>query len=187
MSKLLANNFRFRRTYQKVPNVLDVANLIEIQQRSYDHFLQPAVEADAREPVGLQGVFLGGFPIDDVSGRASLQFVAYELEPRKYEEDECRERGMTYSAPIKVTVRLVVYSEEEEDQGQRVVLNAKDQPVYFGEIPLMTDNGTFIINGAERVIVSQLHRSPGIFFDSSRSKTGAGKLVFTARIIPNRG
>ena len=187
MSKLLANNYRFRRTYQKVAGVLDVGNLIEIQRESYDHFLQPEKGPEARESIGLQGVFLSVFPIDDFSGRASLQYVGYELEAPKYDEDECRERGMTYSAPIKVTVRLVVFEEDEENPESRRVLNAKDQPVYFGEIPLMTENGTFIINGAERVIVSQLHRSPGIFFDSSRSKTGASKLVFTARIIPNRG
>ncbi len=186
MSKLLANNYRYRRTYQKFPTVVDVSNLIEIQRRSYDQFLQPGVPPEQREATGLQGVFIGVFPIDDFSGRASLQFVSYELESAKYDEDECRERGMTYSAPIKVVVRLVVYSEEDE-QKQRHVLNAKDQPVYFGEIPLMTDNGTFIINGTERVIVSQLHRSPGIFFDSNRSKTGGSKLIFTARIIPNRG
>ena len=186
MSKLLANNFRHRCTYQKFPSVVEISNLIEIQRRSYDLFLQPFTTADAREATGLQGVFLSVFPIEDFSGRASLQFVSYELEPPKYDEDECRERGMTFSAPIKVTVRLVVYS-EEDDQTQRMVLNAKDQPVYFGEIPLMTENGTFIINGTERVIVSQLHRSPGIFFDSNRSKTGAAKLIFSARIIPNRG
>ena len=187
MSKLLANNFRYRRTYQRTPAVVEIGNLIEIQRQSFDLFLQPQItDPMAREASGLQGVFLSVFPIEDFSGRASLQFVSYELEPPKYDEDECRERGMTFSRPIKVTVRLVVYSEPDED-GARQVLNAKDQPVYFGEIPMMTENGTFIINGTERVIVSQLHRSPGIFFDSNISKTGGAKLIFSARIIPNRG
>ncbi len=186
MSKLLAHNYRFRRSYQKFPAVVDVANLIEIQKRSYDLFLQPEADASAREPHGLQGVFQGVFPIEDFSGRASLQFVSYELEAPKYDEDECRERGMTYSAPIKVVVRLVVWN-VDDDAGTRTVSNIKEQPVFFGEIPLMTDDGTFIVNGTERVVVSQLHRSPGIFFDSNRSKTGGAKLIFSARIIPNRG
>ncbi len=186
MTKLLANNYRFRRSFQKFPAVVNVSNLIEIQQRSYDLFLQPDTDPMEREPVGLQGVFQSVFPIEDFSQRASLQFVGYEIEQPKYDEEECRERGMTFAAPIKVTVRLVVWNVDEAT-GARSVSNIKEQPVYFGEIPLMTDNGTFIVNGTERVIVSQLHRSPGIFFDSSRSKTGGSKLIFTARIIPNRG
>jgi DNA-directed RNA polymerase subunit beta len=186
MSKLLANNYRYRRTFQKFESVVNIGNLIEIQRQSYDLFLQPEKAAPDRRSDGLQGVFQGVFPIDDFSGRASLQFVNYELEPPKYDVDECRERGMTFSAPIKVTVRLVVWNVDEEG-GTRTVSNIKEQPVYFGEIPLMTENGTFIVNGTERVVVSQLHRSPGIFFDSNRSKTGGSKLIFSARIIPNRG
>ena len=126
------------------------------------------------------------FPIEDFSRRASLQFVSYELEEPKYDVDECRERGMTFSAPIKVVVRLVVWDVDAESD-TRTVSNIKESPVYFGEIPLMTENGTFIVNGTERVVVSQLHRSPGIFFDSNRSKTGGQKEIFSARIIPNRG
>jgi DNA-directed RNA polymerase subunit beta len=186
MSKLLANNYRYRRSFQKTPSVVDISNLIEIQKTSYDLFLQPEVAPGDREMVGLQAVFHGVFPIEDFSGRASLQFVSFELEPPKYDVDECRERGMTFSAPIKVVVRLVVWNVDEED-GSRSVSNIKEQPVYFGEIPLMTENGTFIVNGTERVVVSQLHRSPGIFFDSNKSKTGGGKIIFSARIIPNRG
>ena len=186
MSQLLANNYRFRPSFARTKSVLDVHNLIEIQKTSYDAFLQPETPPEEREDTGLQAVFKGVFPIEDFSGRASLQFVAYELEQPKYDVDECRERGMTYSAPIKVTVRLVVWDVDSES-GSRTVSNIKEQPVYFGEIPLMTENGTFIVNGTERVVVSQLHRSPGIFFDSQRSKTGGSKLIFSARIIPNRG
>ncbi|HHO54676.1 MAG TPA: DNA-directed RNA polymerase subunit beta [Deltaproteobacteria bacterium] len=186
MSRLLANNYRYRRTFSKVPTVLEVNNLIEIQKRSYHQFLQPEVPPNEREEHGLQAVFSSVFPIEDFSGRASLQFVSYELEDPKYDVDECRERGMTFSAPIKVVVRLVVWDVNSED-GSRSVSNIKESPVYFGEIPLMTENGTFIVNGTERVVVSQLHRSPGIFFDSNRSKTGGQKEIFSARIIPNRG
>ena len=186
MSRLLANNFRYRRTFAKTPTVIDVRNLIEIQRTSYDHFLQPGTDPEDRDDQGLQAVFKTVFPIDDFSGRASLQFVTYELEPPKYDVDECRERGMTFSAPIKVVVRLVVWDVDSETDS-RTVSNIKEQPVYFGEIPLMTENGTFIVNGTERVVVSQLHRSPGIFFDSNRSKTGGHKEIFSARIIPNRG
>jgi DNA-directed RNA polymerase subunit beta len=169
-----------------MPSVIPVSNLIEIQKTSYDHFLQPEIEPSAREDQGLQTVFKGVFPIEDFSGRASLQFVSYELDEPNYDVDECRERGMTFSAPIKVTVRLVVWDVDPE-ANTRTVSNIKEQPVYFGEIPLMTENGTFIVNGTERVVVSQLHRSPGIFFDSSRPKTGGSKEIFSARIIPNRG
>jgi DNA-directed RNA polymerase subunit beta len=186
MSQLLANNFRLRSSLGKVSHVLEVENLIEIQKRSYDQFLQPENTPEEREDTGLQSVFKSVFPIEDFSGRASLQFVNYELEAPKYDVDECRERGMTFSAPIKVTVRLVVWDVDAET-GVRTVSNIKEQPVYFGEIPLMTENGTFIVNGTERVVVSQLHRSPGIFFDSQKSKTGGSKEIFSARIIPNRG
>ncbi len=184
--QLLANNYKYRNSFGKVESVIDVSNLIEIQSRSYHQFLQPEVPEEDREDIGLQSVFKSVFPIQDFSGRASLQFVSYELEQPKYDVDECRERGMTYSAPIKVVVRLVVW-DVDSDAGTRTVSNIKEQPVYFGEIPLMTENGTFIVNGTERVIVSQLHRSPGIFFDSQMSKTGGRKEIFSARIIPNRG
>jgi len=187
MSRLLANNYRYRRTFAKTPTVLEVSNLIEIQKASYAQFLQHDVPPEDRKDQGLQAVFKSVFPIKDFSDRASLTFVSYELEPPKYDVDECRERGMNYSAPIKVVVRLIVYDVDAENDGKRTVSNIKEQPVYFGEIPLMTENGTFIINGTERVIVSQLHRSPGIFFDSNRSKTGGQKEIFSARIIPNRG
>ncbi|MDX1748676.1 MAG: hypothetical protein R3324_22315, partial [Halobacteriales archaeon] len=131
MSKLLANNFRYRSSYAKTPSVIDVSNLIEIQKHSYELFLQPDTPPDEREDHGLQTVFKTVFPIEDFTGRASLQFVSYELETPKYDVDECRERGMTYSAPIKVTVRLVVWDVDNETD-VRTVSNIKEQPVYFG-------------------------------------------------------
>jgi DNA-directed RNA polymerase subunit beta len=187
MPDLLANNFKYRRNLTKVNPAIEVANLISIQRESYEKFLQMTVPAMDRENTGLQGVFKSVFPIQDFSHRASLQYVSYDLEAPKYDTEECRERGMTYSAPLKVTVRLVVWDVDTETD-TRMVSNIKEQEVYFGEIPLMTQNGTFIINGTERVVVSQLHRSPGIFFDVSKSKTGtSSKGIFSARIIPNRG
>jgi len=187
MPELLANNYKYRRSFAKTLPAIEVQNLIQIQRESYEKFLQRSVPPLERENIGLQGVFKSVFPIQDFSHKASLQFVSYDLEQPKYDVDECRERGMTFSAPLKVTVRLVVWDVDPETD-TRTVSNIKEQEVYFGEIPLMTENGTFIINGTERVVVSQLHRSPGIFFDVSRSKTGgAGKAIFSARIIPNRG
>ncbi len=187
MAELLANNFRYRRSFAKSLPAVEVDNLIRIQRDSYEKFLQLSVPAADREPIGLQGVFKSVFPIQDYSNRASFQFVGYDLETPKYDVEECRERGMTYSAPLKVTVRLVVWDVDTETD-TRTVSNIKEQEVYFGEIPLMTEHGTFIVNGTERVVVSQLHRSPGIFFDSSKGKaSGSSKNIFSARIIPNRG
>ncbi len=187
MPGLLANNFRYRRSFAKVEPAIEVDNLIQIQRDSYEKFLQMSVAPEERDDIGLQGVFKSVFPIHDYSQRASLQFVYYDLDKPKYDVDECRERGMTYSAPLKVMVRLVV-REVDPETNVRTLSNTKEQEVFFGEIPLMTENGTFIVNGTERVVVSQLHRSPGIFFDATRSKTGgAGKTIFSARIIPNRG
>ena len=187
MPDLLANNFRHRRNFAKVHPAIDVLNLISIQRESYEKFLQLEVDAVDRDSSGLQAVFKSVFPIQDFSHRASLQFVSYDLEEPKYDVDECRERGMTFSAPLKVTVRLVVWDVDTETD-TRHVSNIKEQEVFFGEIPLMTAHGTFIVNGTERVVVSQLHRSPGIFFSAGKSKTGtSGKTIFTARIIPSRG
>ncbi len=191
--RLLKNNTKLRRSLSKTPPV-NVSNLISMQKASYEQFLQADVPADQRRnDLGLQAVFNSVFPIRDFGGsndpanaRAALQFVGYELEAPKYDQDECREREMTYSAPLKVTVRLVVWDVDAE-AGKRRLHHMNEEQVYLGEIPLMTDNGTFIINGTERVIVSQLHRSPGIFFDETPSKTGGGKAIFSGRIIPNRG
>ena len=186
MADLLANNYKHRRTFAKAHPMVDIGNLIEIQRASYEAFLQSLTPAEDRKNTGLQAVFKSVFPIKDFSNKASLNFVSFDLEAPKYDVEECRERGMTFSAPLKVTVRLVVWEVDAQTEA-RTVSNVKQQEVYFGEIPLMTENGTFIVNGTERVVVSQLHRSPGIFFDQSFSKTGGGKLIFSARVIPNRG
>ncbi|MGH9895761.1 MAG: DNA-directed RNA polymerase subunit beta, partial [bacterium] len=178
---------QLRKDFSKIKKVVDLPNLIEIQKRSYDKYLQADVAPDAREDVGLQGVFKSVFPIRDFNQTASLEFVSYRFERPAYEVNECRERGMTYSAPLKVTVRLVVW-DVTDDTGSRSIRDVKEQEVYFGEIPLMTDTGTFIVNGTERVVVSQLHRSPGVFFEHDKGKThSSGKLLYSARIIPNRG
>src|SRR5437667_3525878 len=162
-------------------------NLIEVQQASYDQFLMVDEPVGGRLDEGLQAVFRSVFPISDFSGTSMLEFVRYEFEPPKYDVDECRQRGMTYAAPLKVTLRLIVFDIDEET-GARSVKDIKEQDVYMGDIPLMTSNGTFIVNGTERVIVSQMHRSPGVFFDHDKGKThSSGKLLFAARIIPYRG
>jgi len=178
---------RYRKNFSKIKEVLEISNLIEIQKKSYEQFLQADFDPEKREPIGLQAVFRTVFPIKDFYETASLEFVSYRLTEPKYDVEECLLRGMTYAAPIKVTVRLVVWDVNEETRAKSIKA-VKEQEVYFGEIPLMTDNGTFIINGTERVIVSQLHRSPGVFFDQDQIKphTG-GKLFYYARIIPYRG
>jgi len=178
---------RYRKNFSKIKEVLDISNLIEVQKRSYEKFLQADVDPEKRESIGLQAVFKTVFPIKDFYETASLEFVSYRLTEPKYDVEECLLRGMTYAAPIKVTVRLVVWDVNEETKTKSIKA-VKEQEVYFGEIPLMTENGTFIINGTERVIVSQLHRSPGVFFDQDTIKPHAGgKLFYYARIIPYRG
>src|SRR5215470_2156072 len=178
---------RIRKSFGRVPEVAPMPNLIEVQKSSYDHFLQMGVIPEQRSGVGLQEVFKSVFPIRDFSERAQLEFVRYELETPKYEVDECQQRGITFAAPLKVTLRLVVW-DVDEDTGARSIRDIKEQDVYMGDMPLMTKNGTFIINGTERVIVSQMHRSPGVFFDHDKGKThSSGKYLFAARIIPYRG
>src|SRR6476659_904240 len=187
MASLIQKNFRARKSFAKLKQVIEIPNLIDIQKRSYDKFLQIDITHDKREDIGLQGVFKSVFPIKDFSETSSLEFVSYNLEKPKYDVDECRARGMTFAAPIKVVIRLVVWDVNEET-GVQSIRDVKEQEVYFGEIPLMTDSGTFIINGTERVIVSQLHRSPGVFFDHDKGKThSSGKLLYSARVIPYRG
>src|SRR5246500_3057986 len=176
-----------RKSFGRVPEVAPMPNLIEVQKSSYDHFLQMGVVPEQRAGVGLQEVFKSVFPIRDFSERAQLEFVRYELETPKYEVDECQQRGITFAAPLKVTLRLVVW-DVDEDTGSRSIRDIKEQDVYMGDMPLMTKNGTFVINGTERVIVSQMHRSPGVFFDHDKGKThSSGKLLFAARVIPYRG
>ncbi|HEV2303031.1 MAG TPA: DNA-directed RNA polymerase subunit beta [Stellaceae bacterium] len=178
---------RIRRHFGRVPEVAPMPNLIEVQKSSYDHFLQMGVAPEERANVGLQEVFRSVFPIRDFSERAQLEFVNYELELPKYDVDECQQRGITFAAPLKVTLRLVVW-DVDEDTGSRSIRDIKEQDVYMGDLPLMTKNGTFIINGTERVIVSQMHRSPGVFFDHDKGKThSSGKFLFAARVIPYRG
>jgi len=183
----IQNNFRVRKNFAKITKIIDVPNLIDIQRQSYDKFLQRDVSEGQREDVGLQGVFQSVFPIKDFSETSSLEFVSYRLDKPKYDEDECRERGMTFASPVYVVFRLVVW-DVQEDTGAQSIRDVKEQEVYFGEIPLMTRTGTFIINGTERVVVSQLHRSPGVFFDHDKGKThSSGKLLYNARVIPYRG
>jgi len=178
---------RYRKNFSKIKEMLEISNLIDVQKGSYQKFLQADVDPDKREPIGLQAVFKTVFPIKDFYETASLEFVNYRLTEPKYNVEECLLRGMTYAAPIKVTVRLVVWDVNEETKAKSIRA-VKEQEVYFGEIPLMTENGTFIVNGTERVIVSQLHRSPGVFFDQDQIKPhSGGKVFYYARIIPYRG
>ena len=178
---------RIRKSFGSITEAATLPNLIEVQKQSYDQFLQVEDPEEGREDVGLQAVFTSVFPISDFAGTATLEFVSYEFEPPKYDVEECRQRGMTYAAPLKVTLRLIVF-EIDEDTGAKSIKDMKEQGVYMGDMPLMTDNGTFVVNGTERVIVSQMHRSPGVFFDHDKGKThSSGKLLFAARIIPYRG
>ena len=184
---LTASNLRLRKSFAKHLTSIEIPNLIELQKSSFEEFIQKDVDSDRRGEKGLNHVFKSVFPISDFNNTASLEFVSYHLEPSKYDVGECRQRGMTFAAPIKVTLRLIVFDVDEETEA-RSIRDVKEQEVYLGEIPLMTANGSFIINGTERVIVSQLHRSPGVFFDhdSGESNT-SGKIIFSARVIPYRG
>src|SRR4026208_293228 len=178
---------RIRKQFGSMGEVAEMPNLIEVQKHSYDDFLMVKEPPGGRLEQGLQAVFKSVFPISDFSGRATLDFERYEFEPPKYDVDECQQRDMTYAAPLKVKLRLIVFDVNEET-GAKSVKDVKEQDVYMGDMPFMTPNGTFIINGTERVIVSQMHRSPGVVFDPDRGRTHAsGKLLFAARIIPYRG
>ena len=183
----IKTNLRLRNSYSKIGEVAEIPNLIGIQKSSYERFLQSNVEPEKREEVGLQKVFKSVFPIRDYNNTASLEFVSYNLGTPKYDQDECRDRGMTWAAPLRVTIQLVLWDVNPET-GARNLSALKEDVVYFGEIPLMTERGTFVINGTERVIVSQLHRSPGVFFDHDDGKSHvSGKLLYSSRIIPYRG
>ena len=187
MAQEIQQNFCIRKSFSSSKTDLQIPSLIEIQRLSYEKFLQSGVAPEDRTNTGLQGVFQSVFPIKDYNETASLEFVSYQLDKPKYDVDECRSRGMTFASPIRVVVRLVIWDKEEGSEIQ-TIRDVKEQEVYFGEIPLMTEFGTFIINGTERVVVSQLHRSPGVFFDSDKGRTHAsGKLLYNARIIPYRG
>ena len=187
MAQTFTGRKRVRKFFGKIQEVAEMPNLIEVQKASYDQFLMVDEPEGGRLDEGLQAVFRSVFPISDFSGTSMLEFVRYEFEPPKYDVDECRQRGMTFAAPLKVTLRLIVFDIDEET-GARSVKDIKEQDVYMGDIPLMTMNGTFVVNGTERVIVSQMHRSPGVFFDHDKGKThSSGKLLFAGRIIPYRG
>ncbi len=187
MAKALSPLRLYRKNFGKIERIVDISNLIEMQKESYRRFLQKDVEPTARLDFGLQGVFKSVFPIRDFSGACSLEFVEYGLADPKYDVDECQQRGMTYEVPMKIRVRLVVY-EVGPDAKAQTIRDIKEQEIYFGTLPLMTENGTFIINGTERVVVSQLHRSPGLFIDHDRAKIhSSGKIIYSARLIPLRG
>ena len=187
MANMLVGRKRIRKFFGKIREVAEMPNLIEVQKASYDQFLMVDEPEGGRGDEGLQSVFKSVFPISDFSSTALLEFVRYTFEPPKYDVDECRQRGITFAAPLKVTLRLIVF-DVDPDTGAKSVKDIKEQDVYMGDMPLMTDNGTFIVNGTERVIVSQMHRSPGVFFDHDKGKThSSGKLLFAARIIPYRG
>jgi len=187
MAQSFLGQKRLRKYYGKIREVLEMPNLIEVQKSSYDLFLQSGDGEAPADGEGIKGVFQSVFPIKDFNETAVLEFVKYELEKPKYDVEECQQRDMTYSAPLKVTLRLIVF-DIDEDTGARSVKDIKEQDVFMGDMPLMTPNGTFVVNGTERVIVSQMHRSPGVFFDHDKGKThSSGKLLFACRIIPYRG
>ncbi|MGV9007626.1 MAG: DNA-directed RNA polymerase subunit beta [Brevundimonas sp.] len=178
---------RIRKSFGRIPEAVKMPNLIEVQRASYEQFLQRDVLTGPRKDQGIEAVFKSVFPIKDFNERAVLEYVSYEFEQPKYDVEECIQRDMTYAAPLKVKLRLIVF-EADEETGARSVKDIKEQDVYMGDIPLMTDKGTFVVNGTERVIVSQMHRSPGVFFDHDKGKThSSGKLLFAARVIPYRG
>jgi DNA-directed RNA polymerase subunit beta len=191
MGALMAQSFtgkkRIRKSFGRIPEAVQMPNLIEVQRSSYEQFLQRETRSHERRIEGIEAVFRSVFPIKDFNERATLEYVSYEFEDPKYDIEECIQRDMTYAAPLKVKLRLIVFETDEETQA-RSVKDIKEQDVYMGDIPLMSPKGTFIVNGTERVIVSQMHRSPGVFFDHDKGKThSSGKLLFAARIIPYRG
>ncbi|OYX06287.1 MAG: DNA-directed RNA polymerase subunit beta, partial [Caulobacter vibrioides] len=187
MAQSFTGKKRIRKSFGRIPEAVQMPNLIEVQRSSYEQFLQRETRPGLRRDEGVEAVFKSVFPIKDFNERAVLEYVSYEFEEPKYDVEECIQRDMTFAAPLKVKLRLIVF-ETEEETGARSVKDIKEQDVYMGDIPLMTDKGTFIVNGTERVIVSQMHRSPGVFFDHDKGKTHAsGKLLFAARVIPYRG
>ncbi len=187
MSQTLQNRKRLRKTFQRNDQIAEMPNLIEVQKFSYELFLQRFISSEDRLDKGLENVFRSVFPISDFSETSTIEYISYSFDEPKFDTDECIQRGLTYAAPLKVTLRLIVFDVDEETQAKSVK-DVKEQDVYMSDLPLMTENGTFIINGTERVVVSQMHRSPGVFFDHDRGKThSSGKILFAARIIPYRG
>ena len=187
MSKDIFTKNRVRKYFGKIREVAEMPNLIEVQKSSYELFLKSGDGAKPLKGEGIRGAFESIFPIKDFNETAVLEFVSYELEKPKYDLEECHQRDLTFGAPLKVKLRLIVFEVDEESQAKSVK-GIKEQDVYMGDIPLMTPNGTFLVNGTERVVVSQMHRSPGVFFDNDKGKThSSGKILFTSRIIPYRG
>jgi len=187
MSQTFQNRKRLRKTFQRNEQIAEMPNLIEVQKFSYELFLQRFIKSDDRLDKGLENVFKSVFPISDFSETSTIEYISYSFDEPKFDTDECIQRGLTYAAPLKVTLRLIVF-DVDEDTLAKSVKDVKEQDVYMSDLPLMTENGTFIINGTERVVVSQMHRSPGVFFDHDKGKThSSGKILFAARIIPYRG
>ena len=181
------NYKKIRKSFGKIPLVTSLPNLVEVQKRSFDNFLQLKIDPNQREDIGLHSIFKSVFPINDYAERATVDYVSYNLGIPKYDVEECSQRGMTYGTPLLVNFRLIIW-DIDEIAGTKSVRDIKEQEVYMGDIPLMTKNATFVINGTERVVVSQMHRSPGVFFDHDFGKTHtSGKYLFNARIIPYRG
>lgn len=196
MSSLIQKYTRVRRNFGKTESLIPIPNLIAFQKKSYEDFLQMDVAPEQRKDIGLQAVFKSIFPITDNQGICSLEFVKYDIQLPEYDVDECRQRGLNYEATVRVTIRLIIWDKpsiDDEDitlneQQQREIRDFKEEEVFFGTIPLITDYGTFLINGVERVVVSQLHRSPGVFFDHDKGKAHISKkLLYSARVIPARG
>src|SRR4030043_1670689 len=182
MSRILKKRLNFG----KVTPILEIPNLIEIQKRSYEKFLQKDIPIDMREETGLQAAFLSLFPIPDYNETASIELLGYLIGGPKFGVRDCLQKGITYAAPLKIRVKLNLL--EFESKGTKRLRESREEDVYIGEIPLITDTGTFVINGTERVVVSQLHRSPGVFFSHDKGKTHAsGRLLYSARVIPSRG
>jgi len=187
MSQTFQNRKRLRKTFQRNEQIAEMPNLIEVQKLSYELFLQRFIKSEDRLDKGLENVFKSVFPISDFSETSTIEYISYSFDQPKFDTEECIQRGLTYAAPLKVTLRLIVFDVDEETLAKSVK-DVKEQDVYMSDLPLMTENGTFIINGTERVVVSQMHRSPGVFFDHDKGKThSSGKILFAARIIPYRG
>ncbi|OGW27830.1 MAG: DNA-directed RNA polymerase subunit beta [Nitrospirae bacterium GWC2_57_13] len=187
MSKQRREQVRVRKDFSNIPAILEIPDLIEIQKRSYDNFLQKEIASDKRKEQGLQAAFKSVFPIHDFNETAMVEYLGFSLGDPKYSVWECLQRGATYAAPLKIKTRLVFFEKDEQAETKRVK-DIRDQEVYVGDLPLMTDTGTFIVNGTERVVVSQLHRSPGAFFTHDKGRTHtSGKVIYSARIIPYRG
>ena len=182
----MARVLRKRLDFGRVPQFLEVPNLIEIQKRSYEQFLQKDFPIEKRRDMGLQSAFVSVFPIKDYNETAEIEFVGYHVGEPKYTVREALQKGITCAAPLKISVKLNMF--EADANGKKKLKESREQDVYIGEMPIMTETGTFVINGTERVIVSQLHRSPGVFFSHDKGKTHAsGRLLYSARVIPSRG